>query len=68
VRAINKVDILHLLRAAVKREGGQVAFAERHGINRVSVNKALNGERPASSAIAKALGLRREYVIEEDVD
>jgi hypothetical protein len=57
-------DIVHLLRAAVEREGGQTAFAKRHGVDRVLVNMILNGKRPVSDAIAKALGLRKVYVAE----
>ena len=30
-------DIVHLLRAAVEREGSQSAFARRHGVDRVLV-------------------------------
>jgi hypothetical protein len=57
-------DVVRLLRAAVEREESQVSFAKRHGINRVLVNGILNGKRPVSSAIKKALGLRRVYVAE----
>ena len=56
-------DIVHLLRAAV-REGSQSAFAKRHGVDRVLVNTILNGKRPVSGGIAKALGLRKVYVAE----
>ena len=40
-------------------EGGQTAFAKRHGVDRVLVNMILNGKRSVSDAIAKALGLRK---------
>ena len=55
-------DIVHLLRAV--REGSQSAFAKRHGVDRVLVNTILNGKRPVSGGIAKALGLRKVYVAE----
>ena len=58
----DKNDIVHLLRAAVEREGSQTAFASRHGVDRAYVNMILNGKRPVSDAIAKALGLRKVYV------
>jgi hypothetical protein len=45
-------------------EGGQTAFAKCHGVDRVPVNMILNGKRPVSDAIAKALGLRKVYVVE----
>jgi hypothetical protein len=57
-------DVVHLLRAAVEREGSQVAFAKRHGLDRPLVNMILNGKRPVSDVIVKALGLRRVYVAE----
>jgi DNA-binding phage protein len=60
----NEDDVVRLLRAAVEREGGQTAFAKRHGVDRTSVNRVLNGKLPASGSIAKALGLRRVYVAE----
>ena len=38
-------DVVHLLRAAVECEGSQVAFAKRHGLDRVLVNMILNGKK-----------------------
>jgi glucokinase len=60
----NEDDVVRLLRAAVEREGSQVAFAKRHGVDRVLVNMILNGKRHVSRHIAKALGLRKVYVAE----
>jgi hypothetical protein len=57
-------DVVRLLGAAVEREGSQVAFARRHGVDRVFLNMVLNGKRPASGAIAKALGLHKVYAAE----
>jgi hypothetical protein len=57
-------DVVRMLRAAVEREGGQSAFAKHHGLDRVLINMILNGKRPVSGGIAKALGLRRVYVAE----
>jgi hypothetical protein len=45
-------DVVRLLRAAVEREGGQSAFAKRHGVDRVLVNMILNGKRTVRGAIA----------------
>ena len=55
-------DVARLLRAAVEREGGQSAFAKHHGVDRAYLNMILNGKRPVSDSIAKAVGLRKAYV------
>jgi hypothetical protein len=55
-------DVVRLLRAAGEREGNQVAFAKHHGVDRALVNGILNGKRPVSGSVAKALGLRKVYV------
>jgi DNA-binding phage protein len=55
-------DLLLLLRAAVEREGGQSAFARRHGIERTHLNHVLTGKRRATDAHARAIGLRRVYI------
>jgi DNA-binding phage protein len=55
-------DLVRLLRAAVEREGGQTAFAKRHGINRVHLNRLLRGKKNVGDAVAKALGLRKVYI------
>jgi hypothetical protein len=31
-------DVVHLLKAAIKREGSQTAFAKRHGVDRPTIN------------------------------
>jgi hypothetical protein len=61
---LNDDDVVHLLRAAVEREGGQTAFANGHGMNRAMINSILNGKRPVSGHLVKALGLRKVYVAE----
>jgi hypothetical protein len=57
-------DVVDLLKTAVKREGNQSAFAKRYDVNRTELNSILNGRRRISASLAKALGLRRVYVIE----
>jgi hypothetical protein len=59
---LNNDDVLNLLRAAVKREGSQTAFAKHHGINRSHLNSILRGKRPMGHAVADALGLRIVYI------
>jgi DNA-binding phage protein len=61
-RVFDDNDIVQLLRAAIEREGNQVAFAKRHGINRSYLNMVLNGRRSPGSSVAKALGLRVVFV------
>jgi hypothetical protein len=41
----NEDDVVLMLRAAVEHEGSQVAFAKRHGLDRVLVNMILNGKK-----------------------
>lgn len=57
-------DVVHLLRAAVEREGSQIAFADRYGVDRAYISTVLNGRRRVSGSLARALGLRRVYVVE----
>ena len=62
VHVFDEHDVARLLRAAVKREGGQSAFANHHGVNRAYLNMILNGKRLVSDSIATAVGLRKVYV------
>ena len=57
-------EVLLLVRAAIKREGSQAAFAKRYAVDRVYLSMVLSGGRPVGSTIAKALGLRKAYVAE----
>jgi plasmid maintenance system antidote protein VapI len=61
---LNDHDVADLLKAAVKREGSQTAFAKRYDVDRSELNSILNGRRRISASLAKALGLRRVYVVE----
>jgi hypothetical protein len=61
---LNDDDVFDLLKAAVKRDGSQAAFAERYNVNRSELNSILNGRRRISAPLAKALGLRKVYVFE----
>ena len=56
---LNNDDVLDLLRAAVKREGSQTAFAKHHSRH---LNMVLRGKRPMGHAVADALGLRIVYI------
>jgi hypothetical protein len=61
---LNDDDVADLVRAAVKREGSQAAFAKRYGIDRTDLSAFLNGRRRISASIARALGLRKVWVVE----
>jgi hypothetical protein len=61
---LNDDDVVDLLKAAVRREGSQAAFAQRYDVNRSELNSILNGRRRISASLAKALGLRRVWVVE----
>jgi hypothetical protein len=54
-------EVVRLLSAAINREGGQTAFAKRHGLDRSSVNMILRGKKRVNDSVAAALGLRRVY-------
>jgi DNA-binding phage protein len=54
-------DVRLLLRAAIEQEGGISAFARHHGLERSQLNNMLNGKRPISSPLVRALGLRTVY-------
>jgi hypothetical protein len=38
-------DLVHLLRAAIEREGSQIAFAKHYGVNRIYLNMILSGKK-----------------------
>ena len=61
-RVFDNDDVVHLLAAAIEREGGQAAFAKHHRINRTYLNMIFNRKRPVGDSIAAALGLRKVYI------
>ena len=65
--ALFSSDVVDLLRTAIEREGSQSAFAEHHHINRTYLNMVLSGKRPVGDSVAKALGLRKAYVVSPSV-
>jgi hypothetical protein len=55
-------EVVQLLRAAVEREGNQVAYAKRHGIDRAHLNQILNRKKHiVGPTFLNALGLRIVY-------
>ena len=61
---LNDDDVADLVRGAIKREGSQAAFGKRYGVAGTDLSAILNGRRGISASIAKALGLRRVWVVE----
>ena len=56
-------DVVSLLGVAIEREGGQVAFAKHHRVNRTYLNMVLHRKRPVGDAVAEALGLHKVYTL-----
>jgi hypothetical protein len=63
-RIFEERDVIQLLKSAIEREGDQGAFARRFGIDRTSLNLMVNGKRPLTADVVKALGLRKVYTPE----
>jgi DNA-binding phage protein len=57
-------DVIRLLRSEVDRAGGQVAWASKTGVDRVTVNKILNGHASPTKKIISVLKLRTVFVSE----
>jgi hypothetical protein len=64
MRALDQNGVVRLLRAEVKRAGGQVKWARKNRVARSMVSMVLSGDRPASRNIIRALKLRRVIVFE----
>jgi hypothetical protein len=62
MRMLDLDDVVCLLRSEVSRAGGQAAWAKATGVNRVLVNRVLNGQRPPTKKMINALGLRTVFV------
>jgi DNA-binding phage protein len=55
-------DAMDLLRSEINQAGGQSAWARRTGINWSTLNKTLNGQKPPTKTIFKALNLCLVFV------
>ena len=62
MRHLEVEDVVSLLRSEIKRAGGQSAWGRKNGINRTTLNKILNGLRPPTPSIIRALKLHIVYV------
>jgi len=61
---LDEREVVRFLRTTVEQEGGQSAFARRHGVERARLNQILKGKRGVTKAVMKALGLRKIYTPE----
>jgi DNA-binding phage protein len=68
MRVFERDDVIFLLRLAVKRAGGQAAWAKATGTNRVVVNKILNGQIWPTKKVIRALNLRVVFAQERSSD
>ena len=59
-------DVVLLLKAAIEQEGSMSAFAKRYGLERTYLSQVVNGKRPVSGPLVKALGLQKVYAPEQD--
>ena len=53
VSELSEEEVMRLLREDIRKEGGQSAWARKHGVSRSYLNKVLNGTE-------KSLGRPRE--------
>jgi hypothetical protein len=62
MRVLDDKAVIRLLRAEVKKAGGQGAWARRKRVNRTLLNKVLNDRKLMPPSIIKALRLRSVYI------
>lgn len=58
VRIFEPEDVVSLLRFEVQQTGSQLAWAKKAGLDRPTLNNILNGRKPITPSIIRALGLR----------
>ena len=66
MRVLDDKDVVRLLRLEVERARGQSAWARREGIDRTLLNRILNGQRPPTREIIRALKLCNAYTLRDD--
>ena len=62
MRVYELEDVIDLLRAEVRRAGGQAAWSKKTGVDRTNLNRVLNGHIAPTKTILKALKLRTVIV------
>jgi DNA-binding phage protein len=68
MRVFERDDVICLLRLAVKRAGGQAAWAKETGTSRAVINKILNGQMSPTKKVIRALNLRVVFARERSPD
>ena len=66
LRILENKDLMRLLRSEVKQAGGQSAWARRQHIDRTMLNRILNGRKPVTKEIIRALKLCNVYAFDDD--
>jgi DNA-binding phage protein len=62
MRVLEPKDVVRLLHEEIERAGSQTAWAKKARVNRTEVNKILQGRKPPTETILKALKLRTVIV------
>jgi hypothetical protein len=66
LRILDNKDLMRLLRLEVKQAGGQSSWARRERIDRTMLNRVLNGRKPLTKEIIRALKLCNVYAFDGD--
>lgn len=61
-KSVDAYDMIRLINAAVNASGGQARFARLAGVSAPHLNMMLSGDRPISTSVLRAAGLRRVAV------
>ncbi|MBI1689546.1 hypothetical protein [Methylorubrum sp. DB1722] len=62
-RVVTDAEVVALLRDAVREAGSQRAFVKAAGVNEGDLSSALNGKRPPSTALRRAVGVETALVL-----
>ena len=65
-RILESEGLMRRLRAEVKQAGGQSPWARREHIDRTMLNRILNGRKPITNEIIRALKLCNVYAFDDD--
>ena len=65
-RILESEGLMRRLRAEVKQAVGQSSWARREHIDRTMLNRILNGRKPITNEIIRALKLCNVYAFDDD--
>jgi hypothetical protein len=65
IRIFESDDVISLLQFEIRQAGSQMAWAKKAGVDRPRLNRILNGRKPITPAIIRALGLRIAIVSDD---